>query len=64
MHHITPFAAGGTSTLDNLALRCATHNAYAADGDFGAERMDLAIQRSRDRRRGDGGEGTGQLALI
>jgi hypothetical protein len=38
-HHIEPFAAGGEHEVSNLTLRCASHNALAADEDFGRERM-------------------------
>jgi 5-methylcytosine-specific restriction endonuclease McrA len=27
-HHIVPYAAGGPTSVDNLALRCRSHNAY------------------------------------
>jgi hypothetical protein len=36
-HHLTPFAAGGEHAASNLALRCAAHNALAAEEDFGRE---------------------------
>jgi hypothetical protein len=29
-HHLTPFADGGPTTLDNLALRCRAHNNHEA----------------------------------
>ena len=29
-HHVIPFAAGGTATVDNLELRCRAHNAHEA----------------------------------
>ncbi len=31
-HHVTPFAAGGETTVENLQLRCRAHNAYEARG--------------------------------
>jgi 5-methylcytosine-specific restriction endonuclease McrA len=34
-HHVHPFAAGGTTTADNLELRCAAHNRYEAEQYFG-----------------------------
>ena len=34
-HHRQPFAAGGEMTVDNLELRCRTHNAYEAELFFG-----------------------------
>ena len=36
-HHILPFALGGKHHLENLALRCACHNHYQAELDYGAE---------------------------
>jgi hypothetical protein len=38
-HHLTPFAQGGDHSASNLTLRCASHDAYQADLDFGAEFM-------------------------
>ena len=29
-HHVIPFAAGGTATLENIQLRCRAHNAFEA----------------------------------
>ena len=29
-HHVRPYAAGGPSTVDNIALRCRAHNGYEA----------------------------------
>jgi hypothetical protein len=34
-HHVTPYAAGGEATADNIQLRCRAHNAYEADLCFG-----------------------------
>jgi 5-methylcytosine-specific restriction endonuclease McrA len=34
-HHVVPYAAGGTTTADNLELRCAAHNRYEAEQFFG-----------------------------
>jgi 5-methylcytosine-specific restriction endonuclease McrA len=39
-HHLTPFAAGGEHALSNLTLRCAAHNALAAEEEFGRERIE------------------------
>ena len=36
-HHRKPFAEGGAHATDNLTLRCAAHNALAAEEDFGRE---------------------------
>lgn len=43
-HHLVPFALRGEHTPDNLTLRCAAHNALAAELDFGPE----LITRERD----------------
>jgi hypothetical protein len=34
-HHVTPFAAGGHATADNIQLRCRSHNAHEARQYFG-----------------------------
>jgi hypothetical protein len=44
LHHLVPFAQGGEHTSANLTLRCAPHNALAAEVDFGTEH----ITRQRD----------------
>jgi hypothetical protein len=40
LHHRVAFASGGGHTLSNLTLRCAAHNALAAEQDFGRSYMD------------------------
>ena len=35
-HHVVPYAAGGLTTLENLELRCRSHNAYEAEQYFGS----------------------------
>ena len=39
-HHKDPFARGGCHDADNVELRCAAHNQYQADLDFGRAFMD------------------------
>src|SRR6185369_11367599 len=39
-HHRAPFAMGGPPTPENIELRCAAHNQYQADLDFGRDFMD------------------------
>jgi hypothetical protein len=39
LHHLVPFARGGGHTAANLTLRCAAHNAYAAELDFSPEHI-------------------------
>jgi hypothetical protein len=34
-HHVVPYSSGGDTTVDNLELRCAAHNRYEAEPDFG-----------------------------
>jgi hypothetical protein len=34
-HHVTPYAAGGEPTADNIQLRCRAHNGYEAEWYFG-----------------------------
>ncbi len=43
VHHIDSFARGGASTVANLALRCAQHNRFHAEADFGVEHVARAI---------------------
>ena len=47
LHHLRAFAKGGPSTAENLALRCAAHNALAAEEAFGRAH----VVRKRDSRR-------------
>jgi hypothetical protein len=42
MDHIKPFSMGGTSTLENLRLRCRAHNQLAAIVDLGAGKMAIS----------------------
>jgi hypothetical protein len=49
-HHLIPFAAGGEHTASNLTLRCAAHNALAAEEDFGR-----AFMQSKQGARGEWG---------
>ncbi|HKO91303.1 MAG TPA: hypothetical protein VJU61_09135 [Polyangiaceae bacterium] len=44
-HHQHPYARGGPSSSDNLALRCRSHNTLAAEQDFGRD----IIRRKRAR---------------
>jgi len=34
-HHVVPFALGGAPTVENIQLRCRTHNQYEAEQEFG-----------------------------
>ena len=36
-HHVVPFAEGGEHTPPNITLRCAAHNALAAEAHFGRD---------------------------
>ncbi|MET0387509.1 MAG: HNH endonuclease [Polyangiales bacterium] len=46
-HHDTPFARGGSATVDNLRLVCRVHNALFAERDFGASFVRAMAQRAR-----------------
>jgi hypothetical protein len=35
-HHVVPFARGGPTTLENIALRCRAHNRYESELAFGS----------------------------
>jgi hypothetical protein len=45
-HHLHPHARRGPATIDNLALRCRSHNGLAAEQDFGRD----VIRERRARR--------------
>jgi 5-methylcytosine-specific restriction endonuclease McrA len=40
-HHVLPFADGGLATVDNLELRCKSHNAYEAERWLGVDEGDV-----------------------
>jgi 5-methylcytosine-specific restriction endonuclease McrA len=46
-HHKSPFARGGRHDADNVELRCAAHNQYQADLDFGRDFMDARRSGAR-----------------
>jgi 5-methylcytosine-specific restriction endonuclease McrA len=48
--HIVPFAQGGTSTTDNLRLRCRTHNQFEAEQTYGAEFMKNKREEAKEGR--------------
>jgi HNH endonuclease len=54
-HHVVPYAKGGATTLENLELRCRTHNAYEAAQDF-AQSAQWFSARERRQDYGAGGE--------
>jgi hypothetical protein len=37
-HHLTPYAAGGKATVENIELRCRAHNGYEVERAFGSRR--------------------------
>jgi hypothetical protein len=47
LHHLKPFAQGGANLASNLTLRCAAHNALAAEEDFGREHMEQKRAQAR-----------------
>ncbi|MFL5299092.1 MAG: HNH endonuclease [Anaeromyxobacteraceae bacterium] len=47
LDHIVPVALGGESTVSNMRLLCACHNAVAARQVFGARLMDRYTSRGR-----------------
>jgi 5-methylcytosine-specific restriction endonuclease McrA len=55
--HIVPFAQGGTSTADNLRLRCRTHNQYEAEQSYGAAFIKNKREQARAARRAAPGAG-------
>ncbi|WP_394841942.1 hypothetical protein LZC95_33310 [Pendulispora brunnea] len=54
LDHIEPRARGGSDGATNLRVRCKSHNAYAAERDFGRDYIEKkkAEQKSRPRQRG------------
>jgi hypothetical protein len=42
-HHVTPFAAGGTATIEGIQLRCRAHNQMEADLYFDRGRREAAL---------------------
>jgi hypothetical protein len=47
LDHVTPWAVGGESTVENLRLRCRAHNQHAARRYFGAELVRAAVASQR-----------------
>jgi 5-methylcytosine-specific restriction endonuclease McrA len=45
-HHIVPFARGGPTNAENLALRCRAHNVYESDLAFGTGREPMRSRMS------------------
>jgi hypothetical protein len=45
LHHVVPFAAGGTATVENIQLRCCAHNRYESFLFFGGEGGDQVRER-------------------
>jgi 5-methylcytosine-specific restriction endonuclease McrA len=65
-HHRKPLAAGGGDTPQNIELRCAAHNQYQADLDFGRSFMDGRRGKAPNIPRGmstGGGRGTNAPAF-
>ncbi len=44
--HVTPYAAGGVATADNIQLRCRAHNGYEAERYFG-RRFPSGVREAR-----------------
>jgi hypothetical protein len=44
-HHLVPYAAGGVTSVENLALRCRSHNTYEAVQYFGGTRAGTSLFR-------------------
>jgi len=45
LHHLLPYALGGPSTSQNIALRCRRHNQYEGEMVFGRRAIDVASHR-------------------
>jgi 5-methylcytosine-specific restriction endonuclease McrA len=46
--HVLEVARGGTSTIENLRLRCGAHNRFTAEQTFGRDFMKSKIEESRE----------------
>jgi len=46
-HHIQAYALGGPATVENIALRCRTHNAYEGVRFFGEKRTMHAASNAK-----------------
>ncbi len=49
VHHVEPFARGGPTNVANLSLRCAAHNRYEAERDFGVSFVEEKIRSRKNR---------------
>jgi hypothetical protein len=47
LHHLEPYGRGGANLASNLTLRCAAHNALAAEEDFGREHIEQKRAHAR-----------------
>ena len=45
-HHLTPYATGGSASVENITLRCRAHNEYEADRFFAPIRADMSAHHS------------------
>jgi 5-methylcytosine-specific restriction endonuclease McrA len=55
-HHVVPYASDGSTTVDNLELRCAAHNRYEAQLHFG-QGFPMFVREEREPRPDDGVRG-------
>jgi len=49
-HHLDAFARGGAHTIENITLRCAPHNRFAAEQELGREVVAAKIEQARNAR--------------
>ena len=45
-HHLSPYAASGEATVENIALRCRAHNQYESDLFFAPIRAAMSAPHS------------------
>ena len=59
-HHVQEVAAGGIASVENISLRCRTHNQYESEKTFGKEFMENKREQARAsaarKRKGQGAE--------
>lgn len=53
-HHVLPFGLGGDHAPESLVLMCRTHNALAAEQDFGKDTISRHRRETRERRAREG----------
>lgn len=64
LHHVVPFAKGGEATISNLEIRCAAHNRYQADLDYGQKHCEEKRRQRSDGRTDEATQGSAMWKQI